>query len=236
MSKKAVINKIIPMSVVDGPGNRTAIFFQGCNLNCIYCHNPETISHIPTEESKEYTVQELIEEIKENIPFIKGITTSGGECTLNYKFLEELFKETKKLGLTNFVDTNGYLPLDNPKMKKFIEYTDGFMLDIKSMDEKEHIELTGKPLDNIVKNAIYLAKIGKLKEIRTVLIDGKKNKYTVETITELLKPYSNINYKLISYRPFGVRKEFLNLKSVSEKEKKELEKIVISKGMKEISC
>ena len=27
------INKIIPFSSVDGPGNRTAIFLQGCNFS-----------------------------------------------------------------------------------------------------------------------------------------------------------------------------------------------------------
>jgi len=41
---KVYINKIIPFSSVDGPGNRTAIFLQGCNFNCLYCHNPETIN------------------------------------------------------------------------------------------------------------------------------------------------------------------------------------------------
>ena len=40
----ALVNKIIPFSCIDGPGNRTAIFFQGCNLKCTYCHNPETIN------------------------------------------------------------------------------------------------------------------------------------------------------------------------------------------------
>lgn len=40
---KGLVNKIIPFSLVDGPGNRTAIFFQGCNFDCLYCHNPETI-------------------------------------------------------------------------------------------------------------------------------------------------------------------------------------------------
>ena len=39
---KAPVNKIIPVSVVDGPGNRTAVFLQGCNISCAYCHNPET--------------------------------------------------------------------------------------------------------------------------------------------------------------------------------------------------
>lgn len=38
------VNKIIPFSSVDGPGNRMAIFLQGCNFNCLYCHNPETIN------------------------------------------------------------------------------------------------------------------------------------------------------------------------------------------------
>ena len=41
--KKAIVNKIIHSSVVDGPGNRAAIFLQGCNYTCGYCHNPETI-------------------------------------------------------------------------------------------------------------------------------------------------------------------------------------------------
>lgn len=41
---KGLISKIIPFSSVDGPGNRTVIFLQGCNFNCIYCHNPETIN------------------------------------------------------------------------------------------------------------------------------------------------------------------------------------------------
>ena len=40
---KAPVNKIIAFSNVDGPGNRTSIFFQGCPFNCLFCHNPETI-------------------------------------------------------------------------------------------------------------------------------------------------------------------------------------------------
>lgn len=43
-NKRALVNKIIPFSSVDGEGNRMAIFLQGCNYNCLYCHNPETIN------------------------------------------------------------------------------------------------------------------------------------------------------------------------------------------------
>ncbi|WP_171593728.1 YjjW family glycine radical enzyme activase [Marinifilum caeruleilacunae] len=44
MSKlQANISGIIKSSVIDGPGNRMVIFFQACNLNCLYCHNSHTI-------------------------------------------------------------------------------------------------------------------------------------------------------------------------------------------------
>ena len=26
----------------DGPGIRTTVFFKGCSLRCLWCHNPES--------------------------------------------------------------------------------------------------------------------------------------------------------------------------------------------------
>ncbi len=34
-------------SYVDGPGIRTVVFFKGCNLDCAWCHNPESKSPAP---------------------------------------------------------------------------------------------------------------------------------------------------------------------------------------------
>lgn len=33
-------------AINDGPGIRMVIFFKGCNLNCAWCHNPESISRL----------------------------------------------------------------------------------------------------------------------------------------------------------------------------------------------
>ncbi|MEN6457071.1 MAG: 4Fe-4S cluster-binding domain-containing protein, partial [Prolixibacteraceae bacterium] len=39
---KALLTDICPLSTHDGPGLRTTVFFKGCPLHCIWCHNPET--------------------------------------------------------------------------------------------------------------------------------------------------------------------------------------------------
>ncbi|MBE0697388.1 MAG: glycyl-radical enzyme activating protein [Anaerolineaceae bacterium] len=39
-----MILQIQRFSLDDGPGIRTTVFFKGCNLHCLWCHNPESIS------------------------------------------------------------------------------------------------------------------------------------------------------------------------------------------------
>jgi pyruvate formate lyase activating enzyme len=41
---QALIFDIKPYSINDGPGIRITVFLKGCNLNCAWCHNPESIS------------------------------------------------------------------------------------------------------------------------------------------------------------------------------------------------
>ncbi|MEZ8080678.1 glycine radical enzyme activase [Enterovibrio norvegicus] len=42
---EALVSRILTFSCVDGPGNRLVVFLQGCNFDCITCHNPHTINH-----------------------------------------------------------------------------------------------------------------------------------------------------------------------------------------------
>ncbi len=41
---RGLVNNTITFSAVDGPGNRFVVFLQGCNFNCVTCHNPYTIT------------------------------------------------------------------------------------------------------------------------------------------------------------------------------------------------
>lgn len=45
MSMKGLISGIKRMEIHDGDGLRTTVFFKGCPLKCVWCHNPESISY-----------------------------------------------------------------------------------------------------------------------------------------------------------------------------------------------
>lgn len=276
METKAIINKIIPFSNVDGPGNRLAIFFQGCNINCVYCHNHETInkcincmeciSVCPTKaikdengkisfdeklcsecdacikrcpynsspRTKEYSIKELLSVIEEYKPFIRGITVSGGEPTINAKFIAELFIEVKALGLTCFVDTNGFF--DKSQIAELIEVTDKFMVDIKAVSNIE--KLCNSELKNNLENLIYLLKRDKVYEVRTVIVkDYLDIENTIETVANILKDYPDVIYKLIRMHITGLsekQKEALNNKIPEIELIKGLEARIRNIGVKKV--
>ena len=122
------VHRIIPFSNVEGIGNRTSIFLQGCNINCLYCHNPEMID-FSNDDTHNVSIEKLLDKIKENIPFIRGITVSGGEATLHSDKLVTLFDEVHKMGLTCYIDTNGYFDIKEKSL--MIEKTDKFLFDVK---------------------------------------------------------------------------------------------------------
>lgn len=276
MKNKAVVNRIIPFSNVDGPGNRLAIFFQQCNINCVYCHNPETINkcincmdcivncptkaiknvdgkiaydeklciecdqcikvckHNSSPRTKEYSPRELYEIIKDYKAFIRGITVSGGEPTLQATFITELFKMVKPLGLTCFVDTNGFFNKD--QIAELINVTDKFMVDIKAIDKTEN--LCGCKMKNNLENLKYLLSIDKVYEVRSVVtLDYMDIENTVYKTASILKDYPEVRYKLIKVHTSGLnnlQKDKLKSKIPDEKYMRNLVDKVKEIGVKKV--
>lgn len=236
MSKlKLPVHEIIPFANVDGSGNRTAIFVQGCNLNCVYCHNPETIQ-MPCEntEHTDYSLEELMDEIKKYAPYIRGITVSGGEATIYKNFLVELFKEVKKLGLTCYIDTNGIFIKE--KLADLIQVTDKFLFDIKGIDKLASV--TRKNLKFSFENLDYLLSLNKIEEVRTVCInDFSDTENTVRQVAERIKDREDILYKIIRVHTRGLEEDQVENIGDSVPSKKEvvrLGKLADSLGAKNV--
>jgi anaerobic ribonucleoside-triphosphate reductase activating protein len=69
------ISGVSPESVVDGPGLRAVVFFQGCPHQCPGCHNPATWDF---RGGTGLSVAEVWALLNYN-PLLSGITLSGGE-------------------------------------------------------------------------------------------------------------------------------------------------------------
>ena len=249
---KAPVNKIIAFSNVDGPGNRTSIFFQGCPFNCLFCHNPETIHlcqncgacvekcpvgalgfddqgqvrwdsgrcvgcdncirvcpHDASPKLRWMTVEDVMKEVRRSAPYISGITTSGGECTLQNEFLIQLFTQVRDLGKTCLIDSNG--SFDFAADPRVLAVSEGVMLDVKAVGEDWSRELISYPRELVLKNLDYLLSVGKLYEVRTIIFPGRdrENEETVRYVAEHIG--DGCFYKIIRYRPFGVRERYQKL-------------------------
>ena len=251
MSTAAPVNRIIPISTVDGPGCRTAVFLQGCNLSCAYCHNPETqnlctgcglcADHCPSgalerrpdggvvwnpgrctgcdacirlcpslasPKVRTMTPEEVMAAVEDNLPFIRGITVSVGECTLYPEFLTGLFTLARARGLTCLADSNGTVPL--APLSGLMGVCDGVMLDVKAWDPDVHKALTGSGNETVKENLAFLSRCGKLEELRIVCVPGAVD---VEAVLEgaarvLGDRTPSARLKLIAFRPNGVRGAF----------------------------
>ena len=73
-------------SLVDGPGVRTVVFFQGCDIRCRGCHNQSTWD---MTKGTPITTNELAEILKKQV-INKKITLSGGEPLMQKDAVNEL--------------------------------------------------------------------------------------------------------------------------------------------------
>ena len=277
MKVRAPVNRIVPFSAVDGPGNRTAVFLQGCSFNCLYCHNPETIrpcdncgvclTACPTGAIRRegaairydrsrcvlcdaciracpksscprlrwLSAEETMAEVRKNMPFIRGVTISGGECTLHRDYLLDLAELAHGEGLSLLLDSNG--SLDFAADPALTAAVDGVMLDVKAWDAAEHLRLCGQPNDTVLNNLRFLARAGKLAEVRTVVVpDEMDAARTVGMVSRSLTALgaAAVPYKLIRFRPMGVRTAYKHFRAPSQTELDALEALARSEGMERI--
>ena len=156
------------LGAVDGPGIRFVVFFQGCNLRCGCCHNPDTQN---TSGGKEITALEIVEKAKRYKEYFGaegGITLSGGEPILQADFAREIFVLAKSEGLNTCLDTSGSLL--NDKIKALLDVCDRVLLDIKYTNDSDYRKYAGCSIDAPLTFLKYLNEKGIKTTVRQVII------------------------------------------------------------------
>ncbi|HVI42402.1 MAG TPA: anaerobic ribonucleoside-triphosphate reductase activating protein [Anaerovoracaceae bacterium] len=108
---------IIRESIVDGPGLRFTVFFQGCPHRCKGCHNESTHDF---HGGYDCELSNILTEIDKN-PLLSGVTFSGGEPFCQPKEFYKLGIEIKARGL-DIVAYSGYTLEELQRMAKKDKY------------------------------------------------------------------------------------------------------------------
>lgn len=159
---------------------------------------------------KEYSVDEIMKEVLKYESYIKssggGITVSGGEATLQPKFVVELFKKAKEKGIHTCLDTSGFI--DVYKIKPILKYTDLVLLDLKHMNEDKCKELTGVSIKKALELAHYLSHKKIPVWIRHVLVPGiTDDSDNLKEMAKFVSHLKNVDrFELLPYHTMGVHK------------------------------
>ena len=134
------------------------------------------------------TVEELLGEIERDRTFYEqsggGVTFSGGEPLLQWKFLVDVLAACGKRGMHRAVDTTGHC--EPAVLDRVATETDLFLYDIKLMDPALHRQLTGVPLKPILDNLSRLLARGAKVRIRVPLVPGVTSDESIARTAALL--------------------------------------------------
>ena len=176
LSKKTNIKEIF--SSIQGEGlyvgqKHLFIRFCRCNLACNYCD-----TDFSAENSKEYSIDELYEEIK-NLN-CDAISFTGGEPLMEKDFLVDFLKKYKtKLNKKIYLETNGTM---YENLAQVIDYIDIVSMDIKS-------ESSTKQKNRFNDNEKFIQIAHKKELFIKVVFDNNISDEEIKNIVKLAKKF-----------------------------------------------
>ncbi|MCL2860821.1 MAG: pyruvate formate-lyase-activating protein [Firmicutes bacterium] len=201
---KLRIHSFETLGAHDGPGLRTVVFFQGCPIKCFYCHNPDMIA---TKGGIDYSVQEIVAFCKKYKLYHGekgGVTLSGGEPLMQAEGALDLIRGLKKEGFNVCLDTSGAVLLTDA-VKRVLNEIDIVLFDIKHTDADKYFEITGQPIENMLKMLDYIKTISKTFYVRQVIVpnltDDEKQIKKLKKLAEGAK-----KVELLPYHTLGAEK------------------------------
>lgn len=229
---RASVDSIETFGLVDGPGIRTVVFLNSCNLRCKYCHNPETW----TMKEKNYSSDDIVKIILRSKPYFKnngGVTFSGGEPLLQYDFLVETCKKLKAEKIHIAIDTAGVGQKDCSELFKTIDMV---LLDIKHITKEGYIDITQvDKLEDFMEFVNQLNKTNIEVWIRQVIVPGiHDNQNYITNLAKFIKdniknvtrvdflPYHKLGDE--KYQKLGIKNPYIDKEAMNKEKCEELHK------------
>jgi len=202
----ARIHSVETAGMVDGPGIRYIIFFQGCSLRCKYCHNPDTWKLSGGEEK---TVAQLLYDVKKYRSYLRfsggGVTITGGEPFVQAEFLISLLSALQGAGIHTALDTSGHTSTETAR--RALKHTNLMLLDLKTIDPKTYRHVAGVEIDSTLRTLEIAHEMGVPAWIRFVLVPGlTDNAAHMHQMRKYLDSFDNI--QKIEVMPFHKMGEY----------------------------
>ncbi len=209
MKEKGRILSIESMGLTDGPGIRFVVFFSGCSLRCLFCHNPDAWA----KEGSLITSEELVSRALRFRPYFErsggGVTFSGGEPLLQGEFLLKCLSDFKTRGIHTCIDTAGVGNGDETLYKKILEKTDLVLYDVKETSDERYLALCGKTSDasHAFERCLLSSKVPFI--VRHVVVPGRNDdEHAMRALAAYIKKYlpSARDVELLPYHRMGAHK------------------------------
>lgn len=180
------------VTAVDGPGTRMTVFFSGCPLRCLYCHNPDTMK---MKDGEIVSAEELLRRIRRYQPIFSatggGLTISGGEVLMQPAFAAAILAGAKESGIHTTIDTSGFLGA--ACTDEMLEDIDLVLLDVKSGDPETYKRVTGQMLAPTLEFGRRLAAKNVEIWIRFVLVPGLTDDFdNIEKVADYAASLSSV--------------------------------------------
>ncbi|MFO7613165.1 MAG: glycyl-radical enzyme activating protein [Bacteroidales bacterium] len=228
-SLKAIIFDIRRYCIHDGPGIRTTVFFKGCPMRCLWCHNPESqgeqveemevqrmldgrcfvsesevggLSRAQRGIGSMWSVAEVMQEIVSDAVFY---ASSGGGVTFSGG--EPLMQADFLAEILALCRKKGYhTAIDTSghagpaAISSVMDLADLWLYDLKLIDDAKHVEYTGVSNELSLVNLETLAREKKDIIIRFPVIPGiTDDDHNISGIISLMK---RLHLKRIDLLPY----------------------------------
>lgn len=212
---------------------------------CIGCG--ECVSICPTGalsmKGEKMTVEEVVKILKKDRAIYRksdgGITISGGEPLVQWKFAAELLKACKAQGWNTAMETTGYGSAE--AIEAVFPFVDNVLLDIKSTDSEVHKKFTGVTTEVIMRNARRISEITDVVvRVPTIpTVNAFEDEFV--KISEFSKTLNNVRtIHVLPYHTYGESKYALlgkdypmgyEIKPLSNEDAEVFKKVVEAQGL-----